>query len=315
MKHPAYHLRQNKIIERLIFIEVLRRLDRISDLSRYTYYGMGGPFLEDFRIIYECFPEINLVSIENNPETYKRQLFHKPCGRINLKYIDAKTFIKGYEPKGESSIFWLDYLGLTVGNIEEFQMVLEKVTKRSVVKITLQAESRILFEKGGAKARDFRDKFSRYWPQATAVIPRKPADYAKLIQDMLQISSQLTLPTATGIIFQPLTSFYYNDGTNMFTLTGILCDEETRGPFLAEFKRMPFTNLNWGPPKEINVPMLSTKERLRLQEYLPCREDSGAKLRRVLGYGIEDKEEKTIAILERYAELHRYFPYIMKVIP
>jgi hypothetical protein len=315
MKHPPYHLRQNKAVERLIFMDVIRRLDKFADISQYTYYGLGGPFLEDFRMLYERFPEINMVSIENNEETFKRQKFHLPCITLQLKFMESKTFIVQYDPKEKPSIFWLDYPDLKIANIEDFQVILEKVAKNSIVKVTLRANPRDYIDRAGEKARAFQKRFSRFWPTSESVPPRNPAGFAKLLQDMLQISAQLTLPASAGIIFQPLTSFYYDDGTNIFTLTGIVCDENSREEIKSNYERMPFADLNWGKPKKIGVPALSTKERLLLQEYLPCKRNAGKRLREILGYAIDDREDDTIEMLEQYAELHRYFPYFMKAIP
>ena len=86
MKHPAYHLRPNKAAERFAFIEAIRRLERLSEsgLADYTYHGLGGPYLEDFRLLYEFCPDIDMVSIESNDETYKRQRFHRPSSKVKL---------------------------------------------------------------------------------------------------------------------------------------------------------------------------------------------------------------------------------------
>ena len=64
MKQPPYHLRPNKAVDRLALVEAIKRLGRMGDLSEYTYYGLGGPYLEDFRLLYELCPEIKMVSIE-----------------------------------------------------------------------------------------------------------------------------------------------------------------------------------------------------------------------------------------------------------
>jgi len=58
MKHPAYHLRPNKAVERVAFIDGIKHLGRFERLSEYTYFGFGGPYLEDFRLLYEFYPEI-----------------------------------------------------------------------------------------------------------------------------------------------------------------------------------------------------------------------------------------------------------------
>ena len=140
MRHPAYHLRPNKAVDRLTLVDAIRRVGKLGDLSDYTYYGMGGPYLEDFRLLYEFYPEIRMISIEEDEDTFKRQQFHLPCRtpRLTLKKTEFKSFLAQYEPNDEKSIFWLDYVGLEYGHFEDFMVLLGKVAANSVVKMTLE---------------------------------------------------------------------------------------------------------------------------------------------------------------------------------
>ena len=111
MRHSAYQLRPNKAVDRLFLIEAIRRLDRLARLREYTYYGLGGPYLEDFRLLYELYPEIKMVSIEEDADTVKRQEFHLPCAveTLTLEKAKFKSYLAHYEPNDKKSIFWLDY--------------------------------------------------------------------------------------------------------------------------------------------------------------------------------------------------------------
>jgi hypothetical protein len=46
-----YHLRQNKAIDRNLFTDLLSRIGRYKNISDYTYYGFGGPYMEDFKVL------------------------------------------------------------------------------------------------------------------------------------------------------------------------------------------------------------------------------------------------------------------------
>src|SRR3989304_2371501 len=81
-KHPAYHLRPNKAIDRSIFIELLNVLERYESLKGHTYIGFGGQFLEDFRLLAREFPQMRMFSIEKDEEVFKRQSFHKCTSKI-----------------------------------------------------------------------------------------------------------------------------------------------------------------------------------------------------------------------------------------
>ena len=323
MKQPAYHLRPNKTAERFAFIEALRRLARLSGegLSNYTYHGLGGPYLEDFRLLYEFYPEIGMVSIENEEETHKRQEFHLPCSTLNLINDDVSSYVARFDPGNRKSVFWLDYTGLEYSCFEDFKVLLATVMEDSMVKITLRSEPRDYWvpRRGRQKlrkAREFRAKFEQVMANPSANPPRSPQGFAYLLQGMLQVAAEQALPpAATTVRFLPVSSFYYSDGTRMFTLTGIVCQSTRRSEVERVFGDWEFANLTWAHPKLIDVPSLSTKERLHLQHLLPCRSATGRTLREALGYLIDDSIEKTEAALERYAEFHKYSPYVLRGVP
>jgi len=191
---------------------------------------------------------------------------------------------------------------------------LEKVAANSVIKITLRAEPGDYLDKP-EKADEFRAQFGAVMPDPLADPPLEFEPFARLLQDMLQVASQQTLPAAVGMAFQPLTSFYYADGAGMFTLTGIVCEPADRATIRKCFKGWAFANLNWGRPKRIDVPFLSTKERLHLQRHLPCGQRAGQRLLKTLGYAIDADKRTSASKLKQYADFHRYFPYFVKAIP
>lgn len=321
MRIPPYHLRPNKAVDRLTLVDAIKRVGTAGDLRRYTYYGMGGPYLEDFRLIYELYPEMKMVCIEEKEHIYKRQQFHLPCRstRLKLQRIDFSSFLAKYEAKDEKSVFWLDYTDLEFNHFDDFMDLLGKVGANSVIKITLRCNPKDYQDqepqKQLKKQEDFQKKFETVLPGAFAAVPIKVQDFGLLVQEMLQIASQKALPGAAQTTFLPLSSFFYNDGTAMFTLTGLVCLRSDVARFRKLFKNWQFANLDWGAPTEINVPNLSTKERLHLQRHLPHGKNAGRKLRLSLGYLLNADIAETEIQLQQYADFHRYFPYFIKATP
>jgi hypothetical protein len=322
VKQPAYHLRSNKAVDRLTLIDAIKGCARlVDDISEYTYYGFGGPYLEDFRLLYEFYPEIRMISIEDNDEIFKRQRFHAPCHatKLRLRKTEFKSFLARYEAGSEKSIFWLDYLDLKYGHFEDFMVLLEKVSPNSLIKISLRCEPSDYLDKDEAVAsqrrKDFQRQFQEILPHPSDEPPTAFADFAKLLQDMVQISSQKALPGALPLKFVPISSFQYADGAGMFTLTGMVCRRPDEAKVKGVFRRWHLGNLNWSAPRIIDVPTLSTKERLHLQHRLPCNRNAGRVLRLALGYFIDNGARRTEAKLRQYADFHRYFPYFMKAVP
>lgn len=318
MQHPPYHLRPNKAVDRLLFAELLRWLDNPQVMEEgYTYYGFGGPYLEDFRLIHECFPAMEMVSIEKSAHTYKRQLFHQPCTKVALINTDFNSFLSRYDPKDKPGIFWLDNTGLKLSHFVEFISLLEKVPENSIVKLTLECEvsNYIEEDESTAKQDDFKRKYEAYLPAGTGAIPAFPQELADLFQKMVQIAAEKALPANVGFVFQPLSSFYYDDATGMFTLAGIVCNPANQPAIKKKFKGWKFGNLNWAKPKEINVPHLSTKERLHFQAYLPGDATGGTDLYATLGYNIGKTKAMSVSQLQQYSEFCRYYPHFIKAIP
>lgn len=319
MRHPPYHLRANKAVDRFMLIEAMRRLGTPAELAKYTYYGFGGPYLEEFRLLHESFPGMEMFSIERDAQTHKRQEFHLPCGRLSLILKDFKSFLAYYDSRGGKSVFWLDYTELDYGQFEDFMSLLSKVAPGSLVKITLRAEPQDFIgrdpEEREKLFEEFGAKFGAVLPRPGVVPPADFQEFAALLQDMLWIASQQALPSAAGFVYQPVSSFCYKDGVGILTLAGVVCSKAEAEAVRARFADWPPANIAWSPPKLIDVPFLSTKERLELQRHLPCDTDAGRQLLGVLGYWIDAGLSASRAKMTQYADFYTYYPYFVRAIP
>ena len=321
MKHPDYRLRPNKTADRFALIEAIRRLERLSgsSLKDYTYHSLGGPYLEDFRLLYEFCPDIGMVSIDDDEQTHKRQRFHLPCGNAKLTLQDMSSYITQYEPVEEKSVFWLDYTRLKYRCFEDFKALLAVVVEGSMVKITLRSEPMkygISKEDRNTKIEEFRKEFENVMQNPSEKPPLKTLDFAWFLQRMIRVAAEQALPPSTiSLTFIPVSSFYYRDSTWMFTLTGIVWQNNRKDEVEKAFADWEFANLTWDRPRLIDMPVLSTKERLHLQHLLPSSAATGRKLRQAMGYLIDDDISKTETALEQYAAFHRYSPYVLRGVP
>ena len=313
MKHPPYHLRVNKAIDRFILAEILDILKKHCDISDYTYYGFGGPFLEDCRLINNRFPEIKIVSIEKNEQTFKRQKFHQFSRILELRCEDFTSFLANFpSTMAGRGIFWLDYTDLKFRHFDDFMSVLGKVSERSIVKITIRAEPEP-YEKIEVWE-EFQQKYGQILPaSAKKTDIERLLPLTKLLQGMIQIASQQALPASGESIFQLLDSSHYSDQTHMLSITGIVCNKNEVLEIQQWFKNWHFINLKWNDPRRIDVPILSTKERLHLEKYLPTKAKTGNSLSRALGYKIDDSAKESIAKLKQYEEFYRYYPYFARI--
>lgn len=311
MRHPPYHLRVNKAIDRFLLVEIIDILKKYCEISDYTYYGFGGPFLEDCRLIHNHYPEIKIVSIEKNEATFKRQEFHRFSRNLDLRQIDFASFLANFSSDGKE-IFWLDYTDLRFGHFDDFMNILGKVSENSIVKITVRAEP----PPNGLYAwekfqREYEKVLPKLVPQ-TAIATR--FRFVKLLHDMFQIASQQALLELGESVFQLLDSAHYNDQTEMLSITGMVCNKNDVSEIRQWFKNWAFSNFDWEKaPRKIDVPTLSAKERLHLEKYLPTKAKTGRSLARALGYRIDNSASGHLEKLKQYEDFYQYYPYFARI--
>jgi len=328
MKHPAYHLRPNKAIDRVLLLKVIDIMGRTYDLSKYTYFGLGGPFLDDIRLVGHEFPQLRFVSIERDLDTHKRQRFHCSTKRLRFVNSSVETYLKEEFPSDTLSIFWLDYTDLSPSNLEEFGEVLELVGCPSIVKVTVRAQfdrmvssaaERVLTTdlvstlKDGEIA-DFQNRFGHYIEPGLDEDQLEAPRFAFLVQSMFEIVAQRTLPSVGSKVFQLVHSCRYADGrSQMLTLTGLVCDTSERIKIQRLYRKWRYANLDWQEPHHIDVPNLSLKETLLLEKHLPALNRTGKALQRCLGYMIDESQSASERKLRQYQDFYQFYPFFAKI--
>ncbi len=315
-KHPPYHLRINKAVDRCLLIDLMSVIEDVFvGIEDYTYFGMGGPFLEEVRLITQTFPKMNIVSLENDADTSSRQKFHRPSRKVKLKKENIIDFIKKFAHRGKC-VCWLDYSEMTLSNLDAFHNLIQKVRDESIVKITLPAATR---DHISVKQKEkFFEIYATYIPIDVKALPSAGEDYAFLLKRMLNMATKKALEN-TEYTFLPLHSCRYADGMQMLTLTGCVCKKNNKAEMIDFFSKWEYVDCKWETrPVLIDMPYLTSKERLALEPLLPCDKVSESKLLRTLGYCIEgnneeNREAKSKAALSQYRKYYRFHPHFVKV--
>ena len=309
MRHPPYHLRANKSVDRASLLEAIDCLTRGERISDYTYYGMGGPFLEEYRLLYAAYPRLKLVSIERDEHTHRRQKFHQPCSGVDLRLGAFREFVRDHKGDQDKCIIWADYTDLKYEYIDDFMTLLQTVATRSMIKITLKADPLQYRE----REKEFREEFDAL-VRGSEAIPKRRAPFAAMIQGMMLRAAQKAL-RGQEREFQPVCSSHYGDGVGIYTLTGVVCKKSEQEEIKARFAQWQLRNVDWGPPMCIDVPELTTKERHHLQALLPCGEEPGRALQAHLGYQIDRDLRDSRKKLEQWALHHRYAATFVRATP
>lgn len=317
-----YHLRQNKAIDRNLFIDLLARIGRYRNISDYEYIGFGGPFLEDFKTLHAALRLRHMVSLEKNEEVVKRQEFNKPLSSIQIlpkssgEYLTENDFLR-------PSIVWFDFtsakdIGFQLGEIES---LVRKLNAGDIVKVTFNAAPATLGNPSdGSDLRAFRlaefiNRTSVYAPANVDPDSVTTLNYPHTLHRCIESAMKRGLDTKPRCVIVPLSSFSYADGQQMLTITAIILEDIDRGKFLAEtrLEHWPYLSKDWQDIRSISVPQLSAKERMYIEAMLPDEGDA-AKIISSLGYYVGDFPAEGETLMKNFVKYYRQYPQYSRVV-
>lgn len=327
-----YHQRQNKAVDRHLFIDLLALVNRYKPISGYTYISFGGAFLEDFKLLHSQFGNVQLISLENDPVAWGRQQFNQPISCIQCVRQDSSTFITNYSISG-NAIFWLDFADAkrTRQQIEEFQSLLGKMQAYDIVKLTLNANPNVLRDSHSTDEDDRRETSDVRNEKRLSELRRRLGEF--IPQDTT--SQSMTADALPGVLlravqyaaneamklkqllketFYPLTAFAYNDSQHqMLTVTGIILPKQEVKKFLEEtgVGKWNLASRSSTPYQRIRVPSLSAREKIFIDRLLP--KATSKQIQKKLGFLFDKDNVESIKIIDNYKLFYRYYPNFHKV--
>lgn len=335
----AYRLRPNKAVDRELFLSLLTRLTPHFGLEKYHYIGLGGPFLEDFRLLHSRIgigrkrkgrTVGRLTCVESKPEIYKRQRFNRPVASIKCvnstieKFLDTTTISK-------PAIIWFDYTKATASHIHRFATTIGTVPIGSILRITLSANPgeghddepsgmNLLANVAGSEAADqappkltkMEWRLQRFKERLGVLVPSGLAAESMTTQNfgptLLQVLKLAVEKQALGFTDRRIVwalATHYADDQPMVTATLIVCHPgDTSAETLAkkwEFYSTPDT------PHTIELPALSSLERLTME----CKSNA----QKILGFDLAKVMESKLGVspIEVFKKFYRFYPHFSRV--
>lgn len=319
-----FHFRPNKSIDRSIFLDLLRKIDKFPNiqLDTYSYVGLGGVFLEDFRIIHSQIGLNEMFSIENDSDRSKRQKMNKPFKCITCINSSVGDFLDDYDNFVKNhSICWLDFnLPSERGiQIKEFQVLLDKLIKNDIAKITLNANPSSLYP----KFKDFDDeelrekRLEELEDQLGDFLPAKRSSHDVTLTKFPEILHKAVVIAANKIlvqrklIFEPLTAITYQDvGHQMLTVTGIMLEKRSVNSFYDKTKIGKWElslKSSGGNLTRISIPTLSTLEKTKIDRRLPSENKDA--IWRKMKFIFDGEEE-----FDSYIRFYKAYPNFAKIV-
>lgn len=332
-----YHLRPHKVIDRRLFLDLLARFERWRPLVNYAYVSMGAYPLEDHKMVHRQLGISKLISFDQDENIVARQKFNRPVGScLCLKLRSGELIDRLDDLLSESGaeedagvVIWLDYTAPAgLGQqIREFETLLAKLKAGDIVKVTVNAHPAAL---GGGRQSDgsamlrtdqlrirfecLKSRIGDYLPSDASQSDVTREGLARLLSRSLGRAAGSALPVTGDTIFSPLSLMRYADGQQMLSVTGALVARASEKDMKSSItiEDWPFSSANWNSVRSLNVPDLTVRERMFLEQEIGRSTDQqiAEKLNFDLGDGID-----VTSFVNDYKNYYRFYPSLMVADP
>ncbi len=320
-----YRLRQNKSVDRELFLGLLGRLAATLRLEDYQYVGLGGPFLEDFRLIHARLGLTDLVCIEEEENVHKRQLFNRPIDQITCVNSTLEDYLDETDIE-KPVIIWFDYTDpkAITDQIERFAQSISTVPVNSIFRITLNANpaslgkpkpEELAVEIEGLKKTDetkptlqewrlerFKERFSDLSPSGIKPSQMTKKEYGACVLEVLNLAiAKEDLNFGDRKPIWALAT-HYADGQPMVTATLVICPEDVQ-PVKTLVENWEYHSTP-SLPLMLDMPALSTLERLTMESCDDAKDRMGFEL---------PKSDMGEDPLDSFRKFYRFFPHFSRV--
>lgn len=293
---PGWQFRPAKHMQRLMAVDVMRRLGAFRPISDYRYLGMGGYEFIDFDLVWRALGITRMTSIESSSKT-DRFVFNKPFPDIRLEFGTTNDMLP-LLALDAPLIVWLDYCSAVRGNeLRDILLLAEKMIPGSMLLVSVNADP-------GAEDRRLARFEDRVTPERVPLDVRSDADLdgwstAEIQRRVLFSEVRAALGSRNdGVRFEQLLNVQYRDTTRMQTWGGVFVDAGTEAKFLAADFRSLHQVRTDDEALKIRVPILTAREVLNLEERL------------VAGQGPPTFPWLKNNEAESFSDLHRWYPRV-----
>lgn len=322
-----YQLRPNKFIDRQLFMELLSRLIVPRGPEKYIYVSMGGRHLIDHHAAYNQLGIEAQYSFDRNANEVERQRLNRPTGKTVCAQLDSADLplkldeILATFPRKRNLIVWLDYTGAERRTqFQEVVQTLVRLRDGDVFRVTLNASAGTLSkgddwktegapDPGKYRADRLREQIEEYMP--TAVTSISDTGLGSTLAQCLELAVKAAEAQKTALRIKPALLTAYRDGARMLTATVAISESNAEIPFPPPaFSRWKYSCGGWDDIQEIYAPVLSTRERSRLDARL---HGGATKMLDSLRFFPNKDRPRSLEALRSYREFHRFYPVFRSV--
>ena len=279
-----YRVRPAKSIQRKMLCDAFYRLSFFEPLENYRYVGFGSTAFVDFILFHKILGINTMISIENREEDKARFEFNNPFDCIRIEFGDSNDVLTSLV-WNIKTILWLDYDDrLTKSFLQDIACASMNLISGSMLVVTVNVESvpppdRPFSDEKlqNYRLEEFKNRVgNKKVPLSVKGKNLEGDEMAATCGDVIFNEIRQTLRDRNGLLpderkvkYNPLFNFRYQDGAKMLTVGGIFCEARDE----KRFEQCKFENLEFVKSDatffEIDVPMLTHRERLFLDKGLP----------------------------------------------
>ena len=307
-----YRVRPAKSIERKMLCDALLRLSFFEPVENYRYIGFGSTTFADFVLFHKILGVKNMISIEKREEDKARFEFNNPFDCIRMEYGDSNEVLPSlaWDVK---TIVWLDYDGpLTNAVLQDIACASMNLVSGSILVVTVNAMPESLPDPRPSTEKEVQNYRLERFKKRVGSDKVPPDVKGKNLEgdEMATTCGKVILNEIEQILrdrnglhspehkveYHPLFNFRYRDGAKMLTVGGIFYEIGDRASLeQCEFENIEFVKSD-ATFYEIDVPILTHRERLYLDKTLPHGNGNNGKK-----IGLSDED------INNYKRLYRYF--------
>lgn len=291
----GWQFRPAKHMQRLMAVDVMRRLVAFGPLRHYRYVGFGGYEFVDFDLVHRQLGIHAMTSIESNGKL-DRYEFNRPFPDIEVRGGTSNDVLP-YVPLDGPVIIWLDYCKpLRHQELQDVRLLGERLRPGSMALVTVNATTPddgdrldVLASRVGSE-RLPHDLISEAQLDGWGFA----ATQRRIL--VAEFEAGLTA-TGRGRRFEQLLDVQYRDTQRMQTWGGVVVDAGHEAKLaLADFASLDQVRSRGMGPLRVNVPLLTAREVLRLEEGLAA------------GQPAPELPWLKKAESQAFADLHRWYP-------
>lgn len=316
-----YSLRPAKNVERKMIGEALQRLTHLAPLPSYQYVGFGSTYFADFVLFHRMLGIESMTSIEMDQAKSTRFKFNNPYKCIEIKF-DMSSDVLPLLDWERRTILWLDYDGkLSNDVLGDIRTFCTRAIAGSVIVVSVNANFSYASKDQTGPVEELREALDsgRVPDEMTDadLVPKwKGAEFcAQLIRS--EIQRELSVRNTgrsqwTKLSYKQLFHFHYKDGAKMLTVGGLISDPSMEGLLgQCAFERLPFTRGETDSALELEIPILTARERRYLESHFPIAGQVTSSSQEIVkaghGCGVRASD------VSKFHHIYRYMPNFAEI--